>query len=73
MREYRQAGFAPGEPHLANLPLASLHRLGAAFFSGHLVNLPLASLQGAALATTGTAAIEAAARNDNRFFIGFIP
>jgi hypothetical protein len=37
-------GLAPGVPHLANLPLASLHRFGAAgFLSGHLVNLPLAS------------------------------
>lgn len=43
-----QAGLAPGVPHFANLPLASLQRFGAAFFSGHLTNLPFASLHGAA-------------------------
>nr|WP_176594270.1 hypothetical protein [Sphingobium sp. EM0848] len=37
------------------------------------MNLPFASLQGAALATTGIAAIEVAARNDKMIFIGFIP
>jgi hypothetical protein len=36
-------------PHLANLPFASLQRVGAAFV-GHLVNLPLASRHGAAKA-----------------------
>lgn len=45
---FDQTGLAPGVPHLANFPLASLHRFGAAFFSGHLANLPFASLQGAA-------------------------
>ncbi len=44
-------GVAPGAPHLANLPLASLQRVAAgAAAGGHLVNLPLASLQGAASA-----------------------
>ena len=39
-------GFAPGVPHLANLPLAALQRV---VFAGavvaHLMNFPLASRQ----------------------------
>jgi hypothetical protein len=43
------AGFAPGVPHLANLPFASLHTFFTGAFSGHLMNLPLLSRHGAAL------------------------
>ena len=43
-------GLALGVLHLANLPLASLHRVGATVAAGHLMNLPFASRQGAALA-----------------------
>jgi hypothetical protein len=46
-----QAGFAPGVPHLTNLPFGPLQRTG--FFGvavAHLMNLPFASRQGAATA-----------------------
>ncbi len=44
-----QTGFAPGVPHLANLPFASLQTAFLAGFSGHLMNLPVfGSLHGAA-------------------------
>lgn len=42
------ASLAPGVPHLANLPLASLQRVGLAALAGHLTNLPLLSRHGAA-------------------------
>lgn len=44
------AGFAPGVPHFANLPLASLQRVTVFVFVGHFMNLPLASRHGAAKA-----------------------
>ena len=47
-------GVAPGVPHLANLPLASLQTCLAAG-AGHLVNLPFASLHGAAEAAVAKA------------------
>jgi hypothetical protein len=44
-----QTGFAPGTPHLANLPLASLQRAAfAGALGGHFVKWPFASRQGAA-------------------------
>jgi hypothetical protein len=44
-----QIGLAPGAPHLANLPLASLQRAAfSAALGGHFAKCPLASLQGAA-------------------------
>lgn len=59
-------GFAPGVPHLANLPFAALQRVAAgAVFSGHLTNLPLASRHGAASAgvESRAAAVSAAANS----------
>ncbi len=59
-------GFAPGVPHLANLPFAALQRVVAgAAFSGHLMNFPFASLHGAASAGVASraAAVSAAANS----------
>ena len=49
MTHMPQIGFAPGVPHLANLPFVPLHRVGlAGGVVGHLMNLPVfGSLQGA--------------------------
>jgi len=45
-----QTGFAPLVPHFANLPFASLQRVGlAGALAGHLTNLPFESRQGAAM------------------------
>jgi hypothetical protein len=41
-------GLAPGVPHFANLPFASLQRVTAGTFGVHLMNLPFVSRQGAA-------------------------
>ena len=66
-------GFAPGVPHLANLPLAALQRV---VFAGavvaHLMNFPLASRHGAASAGVDSSAIEAAASIMLRIMV-FLP
>lgn len=64
-------GVAPAVPHLANLPFASLQRVGlAGTFSGHFTNFPLASRQGAALAGVTASDAKETARN-TVFSIGF--
>jgi hypothetical protein len=45
---FDQARFAPGVPHLTNLPFASLQR--AVGFLGHFTNFPFASRHGVATA-----------------------
>lgn len=58
------AGLAPGVPHFANLPLASLHRTGfVGFLSAHLMNLPCASRQWVAAKLGVAAIVRAAAAN----------
>jgi hypothetical protein len=66
MEQSYRAGLAPGEPHLANLPLASLQR--AAFtgtFGGHLTNFPW-SRHGAANAGADNIATATAAAKTKR-------
>ena len=59
---WHHIGFAPGVPHLANLPFAFLQRTGfGCAAAAHLMNLPLASRHGAASAGVDSSAIEAAA------------
>ena len=68
------AGLAPGVPHLANLPFASLQLTGlAGFFSAHLMNLPCASRQWVA-AKLGVVAIvrTAAAKAIERSIVGLL-
>ena len=65
MTHMPQIGFAPGVPHLANLPFVPLHRVGlAGGVVGHLMNLPFASRHGAASAGVASraAAVSAAAK-----------
>lgn len=53
-------GLAPGVPHFAKRPFASLQRCGF-FTSTHFVNLPLASRHGALAKTDPVALISNAA------------
>jgi hypothetical protein len=60
-------GLAPGVRHLANFPLAALHRnVLAGAFGGHFVNLPLASLHDAARTGVDSMASAAAAAKTMR-------
>jgi len=63
---YPYAGLAPGVPHFANLPFASLQRAGVAALGGHFTNLPAALRHGAAMdgeATATSPKAEIARRN----------
>ena len=64
--------FAPGVPHLANLPLTALQRTTAFLTVVHLTNLPWLSRQGAAATGEASKVAETAKNRKLRITFSFI-